>query len=670
MLYREVPFLRMGFPFCIGIISGLFLRPDAALVIPLFFIIVSGFCFGRRFNKSLTNTVYGITLYISLFLAGLLLYANEKGRLSKLDQTTAVYHCTVTEYPEEKRSTFNLVLKIAGKVRNDLHIEPGIGSILVHLRKDDTSCDFIPGDILLIRIKALPIVNRGNPDEFDYRFYMENQGIRYFAIADRSDILTSVRPGHIKPRYRALILREKIISMYRNRGITGERLALVAAITLGQKNMLEPEQKQMFMKAGIMHIMAVSGLHAVILSLFIFNLLFFLKGRLNFLRIIITVIILWVFAFVTGLTPSVLRAALMFSFIQAGNLMNRNANSINSVIASGFILMAGKPSVIFDAGFLLSYSAVIFIICFYQDLYSKLGLRFWFADKIWQSAAVSLTAQAGTLPLTISLFNRFPTWFLLTNVVIVPLSSLMIIVGCVIPLVYPIRFISGWLASFLGFLTGATQFLTDKASTLPFASIENLGMKPLQTLILFITIFISMRFVLNRKSISVLFPVISLLILEVTGSIADFSRVTSNNLIVYNTTGQLSVGIRKGRTLNLFTDSAFIAPEVTRHAASSRLKVKLNILSEKQTCIKAFGKVILISNTLNNSLLREYRPDFIVLYGKYPHIGRSLQFEKPDGFLIVTGNVKSSFSFGGSGNSVAGPKLHLVSNSGAFIANL
>ena len=163
--------------------------------------------------------------------------------------------------------------------------------------------------------------------------------------------------------------------MFRERGIEGERLALVAAITVGQKNMLDPEQKQYFIKAGVMHIMAVSGLHAVILSLFIFKLLFFLKGRLNILRILITLLILWSFAFVTGLTPSVLRATLMFSFLQAGNIMKRPVNGINSVLASAFVLILIRPSVIFDAGFLLSYSAVIFIICFYRDFYHEAQIQ-------------------------------------------------------------------------------------------------------------------------------------------------------------------------------------------------------------------------------------------------------------------------------------------------------
>ncbi len=204
--------------------------------------------------------------------------------------------------------------------------------------------------------------------------------------------------------------------------------------------MLDPEQKLNFIKAGVMHIMAVSGLHAIILSLFVLNLLFFMKRRFNVLRIVITIIILWSFAFVTGFTPSVLRATLMFSFLQAGKLMKRPANGINSVLASAFFLIIIRPSVIFDAGFLLSYSAVIYIICFYNDFYQLLLFKNWLADKIWQSAAVTIVAQAGTLPLTIMLFNRFPTYFILANITIVPVSNLLIVTGCLSSGVFPYSF--------------------------------------------------------------------------------------------------------------------------------------------------------------------------------------------------------------------------------------
>ncbi len=631
---------------------------------------LTGFCLSKIFNSRLINFFYSIPLNISFCLLGSLLFTAEIERLSELPPKPAGYICTLAAFPEEKPRTFSLLLKAEGRIIDSSRIVPVRGSVLLYLKKDSQPCTYIPGDIILVKLTPSPVLNRGNPDEFDYRKFMENNNVKYYAIAGRADIKQVVRPRHIKLRYRALIIREKIIDMYRTRGITGDRLALVAAITLGQKSMLDRDQKQVFVKAGIMHIMAVSGLHAVILSLFVFNILFFLKGGLNNLRAIITVIFLWLFAYVTGLTPSVLRATLMYSFITAGKMMRRNPNSINSVLASAFFLMAGRPSVLFDAGFLLSYSAVIFIICFYNDLYTKLETRTWVGDKIWQSAAVTITAQAGTLPLTISLFNRFPVWFLLTNVIIVPLSSLLIIVACFIPMTYPLEFISRPIAWVLGFLTGATGFLTEMASRMPFASIENIGMKSGQALLLFTLVFLTMRYVLNRRSLPVTIPVLALLVLEAAGCIGDHFPHRHAGLVVYNTTGTLNIGIISGRSLHLFTDTSVIVPEIARHSATERLRTTKTSIDQEMTLIRAGSKTILVTSTLNNRLLKDLKPDFVILDGKYPSVERNLRFVKPVPVVIVTARVKSSFRVKSTDQGSGETGVYYMRESGAFTADL
>ena len=317
MLHKEIPFLRIGLPLCAGIISGLYIKPDIAFLLIVFIIIISGLFISLLFNKYPVNHIYGLVLTGSLFICGLMLYSNEKNSISTLRPEKTLFTGTLSDFPEEKENSIRLTVKLNRKSDGN-NSESVKGSIILYNKKDLPEVPFLPGDILIISCTPIEISNRGNPNEFDYRFYMETQGIRYYAFTNRSDILCHVLPAHRKLIHRALIIREKIIQMYRERGITGERLALVAAITLGQKSMLDPEQKLNFIKAGVMHIMAVSGLHAVLLSVFVFYLLFFLKGRFNFLRILITILILWSFAFVTGLTPSVLRATLMFSFLQAG----------------------------------------------------------------------------------------------------------------------------------------------------------------------------------------------------------------------------------------------------------------------------------------------------------------------------------------------------------------
>jgi competence protein ComEC len=529
-----------------------------------------------------------------------------------------------------------------------------------------SAASFFPGDLLIISCTPVEIVNRGNPYEFDYRFFMENQGIRYYAFTNSRNIINHIAPLHRKLIYRALIIRNKIIEIFRESGIKGERLALVAAITLGQKSMLDQEQKMNFMKAGVMHIMAVSGLHAIILSLFVLTMLFFMKRRFNPLRILITITVLWAFAFITGLTPSVLRATIMFSFLQAGKLMKRPSNGINSVLASAFFLIIMRPSVIFDAGFLLSYSAVIYIITFYQDFYLLLHFKNWLSDKIWQSAAITIVAQAGTLPLTIMLFNRFPTYFMLANITIVPVSNLLIITGCLVPMFFSIHFLSHYLAMLLNFLTGFTELLTSKAAALPYSTIENIGLTTPECIFLTTTIFLISFFLLKKKSIPIIFPVALLLVFVLTCTINDVHSKHTNELIVYNTTASTTIGIRTGKNLNLYSDSSMAGPEVKRHCAVLGLKITHTVLKNNELCLKAGNKRILITQHISNKLFEHYTPDIMIVTGAYPEIESGLK-QPHAGLIIVSSGVSSKFHFP---SHIQVDSIYYVASSGAIIKRI
>jgi competence protein ComEC len=662
VLNKEIPFLRIGLPLCIGILGGRYFRPDTGLLLILAVSAVFGFIISLFFNKGQTNLVYGYSLNTALLVSGALLYSIEKSNLSTLSPVTADFLGTVSEYPEEKEKIYRIILKLRCRM-TAAKTERLNGSLLINMKKSPASGSLLPGDMVKIRCKPVEISNRGNPCEFDYKFYMENHGIRYTAFTAEKDILYNIHPRHRKLVHRALIIRERIISMYEQRGIKGERLALIAAITLGQKNLLEPGQKQDFIKAGIMHIMAVSGLHAVILSMLIFSLLFFLKGKLNFLRIIITVLFLWLFAFITGLTPSVLRAAIMFTFIQAGKIMNRNVNNINSVLASAVVLLTVRPSVVFDAGFLLSYAAVLFILSFYNHLYSVFNFKNWLVDKIWQSAAVTLVAQLGTLSLTISLFNRFPTYFMITNIIIVPLSSLLIIIGCLIPLIFPLKFISQPVASILDLLTGLTGELTEKAASLPFSSIDNIGMGAAESVLLVVFIFLFLKHLINHQLIPLRYPLFILIILTTTVTIRDIYERNSNELIVYNSTGLYTVGIRNGKHLDLFTDNLKLSPEVLRHCAARNLRVKLHCRKSDITALNAGGYRILISRKLNNEILRQKGPDFIILYGKDQVTEKNIRSGRHIRSVILTGKAPPDTEFQGN---IAADSLHYIKKSGAY----
>lgn len=664
MLNKEIPFLRIVIPFCGGIISGLVVRPAFWFIAVCTLLMIAGFSASRIFNTRLLNHFYGILLNLSMFLCGLLLYTSEKKQLSILEPEERQYICTLSEFPEEKPNSLRAVLKLRAVVSENDTV-PLKGSLMVWFRKDPFISKLLPGDILKLRCEPVPVVNRGNPQEFDYRFYLENKGIKYYSFAGREDILAHSRPDNPGLKYRALIIRQRIIEMYSERGIADDRIGLVAAITLGEKSLLDQEQKQIFIKAGVMHIMAVSGLHAVILSMFIMNLLFFLRGKLGFLRILAAVSLLWVFAFVTGLTPSVLRAAIMFSFLQAGRLMKRDVNSINSVLASAMVLLTAHPSVLFDAGFLLSYSAVIFIICFYRDFYLKIRFRNYVSDKIWQSAAVTIIAQAGTLALTVSLFNRFPVWFLLTNIIIIPLSSAVVIIGCLVPLTYPLAFISHPLALLMSKLTGLTELFTAKAASMPLATIENIGMIPFESFLLFVFIFLFTLSILNRLTIPLRIPLIALLFLAAAGTARSIGDRVSGELIVYRGISESQVAIRTGRTLNLWSESDTIYPEVARHSMTRGLKVNLVHASPGPCLIESMGKRILVSSVLTGDLIKKTRPDIVVLKGKFPAIDTRVSPDMmPETVVIGAGSSAALRITQGQRESAA--TFHDTGVSGAF----
>jgi competence protein ComEC len=523
--------------------------------------------------------------------------------------------------------------------------------------------------MMILRCTPVEIKNRGNPYEFDYKFFMENQHIKYTAFTNGKDIIRHFSPTHRKLTYRALITREKIIQMFRDRGITGEKLALVAAITLGQKSMLEPEQKMNFIKAGVMHIMAVSGLHAIIISLFVLSLLYFMKRKFNMLRILIAIAVLWSFAFVTGLTPSVLRATLMFTFLQAGKLMKRPSDGINSVLASAVCLLLASPSVIFNAGFLLSYSAVIYIIIFYRDFYLIFNVRNWLADKIWQSTAVTIVAQAGTLPLTMSLFNRFPVYFLIANITIVPVTNLLIIIGCLVPLFYPVQFLSHFLAIVLNYLTGITEALTSRTAALPYSTIENIGLAVPECILLTCAIFLFSFSLLKRKSIRSVYSLVFVALFVFAGTARDITTKRSAELVIYNTPGLSNIGVRTGKILNLYSDSATVAGDVSKHCATLGLKIEPRVLNNGYHLVRSEQESILITDRLDNDAFKELNPDIIILTSREPAIESDFHPGKSCSFIVVSAGVRSGF-LPLDDVDTALCKIHYVKKSGAFIRRI
>jgi competence protein ComEC len=654
---------------CTGIITAVWFSPGTVFTVTAVAVIAALVITDLRIFRSRNNFLSGIALSAAFFLSGMLLYSTREKRISSLENERSVFLCTLSDYPLEKENSTMLKVRLVCRVYKD-SCSSLTGSMVIYSRKDSSLMTYLPGDRLIIRCTPLPIRNRKNPYEFNYRLYMENQGIRYYAFTGKGDITFVCSPHKKSLICRSLIIRQGIIDMYREMGITGKRLAVVAAITLGQKNLLDAEQKQDFATAGVIHIMAVSGLHVMIISLFVMNILLFLKRKFNIARIIITLAILWIFAFITGLTPSVMRASLMFTFIWSGYLLKRKLNTMNSLLASAFVLIILRPGVIFETGFLLSYSAVTFILVFYHDLYRSLRFRRKIANRIWQMTVVALVAQAGTLPLTITIFNRFPTYFLLTNLIVVPLASAIVITGCLIPLISPVIPVAKILALIINRLTDLTLLITERTADLPLSSVNNAGMLPVECFLLMMTIFFSGCYLLRRHTMKAVYPLLSLLMLTAYHTYTDLRLNDTGEIIVYSIPGSSSVGIRTGRVLNLYTDSPQIAKEIRRHCSTLRLKLVRHNLTGKPCLLSAGSEKILIGNPRNQVLLDDFNPGIIILTGReadFPYdllVGGGIRT-----IVIAADRNDSSFHFTAR-DRASKVRVYSVKKSGAFIKSI
>jgi len=614
VLHKQIPFLRLFVPLCFGIIISLYIHLPLKILIIIIAVALTGTVVCKFRHDKENNPWYGIFLSFLLFTCGWLLKTYEKESLTTLDGRSRIFVCELSDFPEEKTNTFLIKAKLLSILSNDIPVKVK-GSILLYHEKDSTVRKLVPGDILIIKCQPIEITNRGNPHEFNYKFYMESRGFRYYAFTKHSDILYHKRPASVNILNKALIYRSRIINLYRERGLKGENLALAAAITLGEKALLEDEQKDQFAKAGVMHIMAVSGLHAGVLSMFIFGMLFFLKGKLNIVRVIITIVVLWVFSFIAGLSPSVVRASLMFSFLHAGNLLKRKTNSINTMLASAFILAVLWPSVIFDAAFLLSYHAVLFIIMFYKKFYDIFNFRGKITDRIWQSTAMSIIAQEGTLPLTLMLFNRFPLLFIFSNLVIIPVSNIIIICGFLTIILSFSALLSGITAYFMNMTAGLAGFLTRMTSKLPFASLENIGLSTSSGIIFTIFLLMLTQNLLKRDSLKSIYPVAVFLLLMFSQTVTSISSANRNEVIVYNTSVP-TIGIKSGHFLHLFCADDTIPAEVKRHCSSSGLKLcREDNISDKTLLVKAGNIRVLIAGDMA-SYLSGTSPDIIIFTGR------------------------------------------------------
>ena len=314
------------------------------------------------------------------------------------------------------------------------------GKLLLRLPVDSTKTLYRVADELVVFAELKTITKPLNPHQFNYKDFLKKQGIYHRLHSTKNQIIQLENPSKTLFGY-ASNLRANLIEKLKKEGFGQEELSVIQALLLGQRNDISEETYNNYKNAGAVHILAVSGLHIGILLLllqFILKPIELLpKGKT--IKLLVIVCLLWCFAFIAGLSASIVRAVTMFSFLAYAMYLNRPTNTFNIIALSMFFILLFKPLFLFQVGFQMSYAAVLAIVWIYPKLQ-----RFWYPEQFvvrkgWQLLAVSLAAQLGVLPISLFYFHQFPALFFISNLLIIPFLGLILGVGILVLLLTSIN---------------------------------------------------------------------------------------------------------------------------------------------------------------------------------------------------------------------------------------
>lgn len=402
-----------------------------------------------------------------------------------------VYHAILKDNPQAKEKSMLCQAYVIDcmKPSGNTFVEK---DVLLYLAHDSLSRELCTGDELVFYGKVASPHNNGNPYEFDYAGFLRHKGVSGTAYIPSGYWKLVGHDSRKTLKQLALFCRERLLAQYRDLGFDKDEFAVLAALTVGYKEELSKEVRESFLVAGASHVLALSGLHIGILSCLLGILLNGLLGKhsCNKTKGIITVLILWMFAFVSGLSPSVVRAVIMFSLIVLAGICNKRSVTLNVVGFAAFVMLLYNPFYLYDVGFQLSFVAVISIILFLPWLEKKIEVKNRFLKKAWQITAVSIVVQIGTLPIVLLNFSRFPVYSLLANIPVLLLVSLILLFSIVMLVIGFLPVLQLLLADLLSGLVKALNYITSFVEHLPGAVINDINFLGADVVVCYIILFV------------------------------------------------------------------------------------------------------------------------------------------------------------------------------------
>jgi len=567
---RKYPFLLLLIPLTSGIFFqySFAVHADAsAWVIPLLIAGIVTIIFHSLRTKTTTIQLLRnstLTLLIFFLGASLSYYRDERNSSNwygnMLRRADSV-HLRVTGPAEPKLHTFLIPVSVTAIYANNKRITT-TGAIRLYIYKQDVVPEFSAGDELIIPAdKIMPVKNTGNPFAFNYAAYAARNGLFHQAFISGAAIRYYPGQRNRQPWFAGI--RSSMIHNIRLNVTDKTTAALIEATMLNERALLDDEIWKAYSITGIVHIIAISGMHVTLLfNILLFFLLWIKNKRLEWLKYFIALPLVWFYIALTGFPPSAVRAAVMFTLLALGVKLSRETHPINILMATAFILLCYNPFWLYDTGFQLSFLAVLSILLFYQPI----TMLFYFRNKsfrfLWQTFSVSLAAQVLTFPLAIYYFHQFPLWVLIANIP-ATVFSLLLMIGSIVLLVLSTFITCTWLGNILTLLTKAFHKIIHTLSDYTPTYFRELFIDAIDFWLLMLLIALLAILLHNKRRSYFIASIISFIALSADISLQYYVAAGQKSVIVYNTPHLSVVDFLDGRTMRRFGSSQSLLDKKT-----------------------------------------------------------------------------------------------------------
>ncbi len=621
MKVLQFPLARVTLVFSIGIVFAYYCQPSPNLVfLSLFLTTLSlGGVYYWCLKQNKAFPFFGIGVYLVAFTIGL----STQTIHTDTYQKNHYAHCpTIFEKPH----TFTLVLneKLKSNTFSQQYIgllqqidqTPYSGKVLLHIKKDSLSHSFVIGNRLQIQGNLNTLSVPKNPNQFDYGNYLRNKQIYGQLYADESEIKQSNQIEKNIWYYTAQI-RNTIIHNLKKDGFNSTELNVAIALLLGQQQDIDPEISKDYQYAGAVHILSVSGLHIGFILLFVTFLLKPIpnhrKGSL--FKLIIILCSLWFFGILAGLAPSVVRSVTMFSFVAIGQHLRRSVNIYHTLLVSIFLILLIQPAFLFDVGFQLSYIALFFILWFHPVLSNIWVPKNKISKYIWDILSVSFAAQIGTLPLSLFYFHQFPGLFFITNLIIIPLTGVIMTMGAVVMVLAFFNLCPLFLSKILEWSLLSVDTIIHYIATAEQFIIKDIPYTLAFLLSSYTFIFCTILWLKKSNFDRLVAVFVSVMLLQIALIQNKWYIEHQKEWLVFNSRKSTLITERYGKEVTLYTNDSLLHKEKTNAIVQSYLVGNFSHLAAaKKIKNTAFfnGKHIFIIDS-TGVYPKHHQPDIVVL---------------------------------------------------------